>query len=360
MEQSPDPIVRFHTTTQTSWDAMLDAIRNATKTIEFEQYIFVNDVIGSNFLKTIVRKAEEGVKIKLLFDMVGSLSFYLSDLPEHLREKGIEVLFFNPISLWRLGNITSHFFRDHRKILIIDGVVGFVGGVGIADYMSTWRDTMVEIHGEFVKNIQLTFDTVWKRILTGLHRRFKKDLLFHKDFEVLINSPRFKQRFLYHAYIDQIRNAEKYIYLAAPYFVPDRRFLRALRVAAHRGVDVRVVLPEVSDAYFVDYVQSWYITRCIKSGIKVYAYKGPFYHVKMAAIDDAWATVGSSNLDNLSFLFNYEINIASSNHRFVDSVKRDFERDISNCEEILPEKWDKRFFIRKILEVLTWPFHKIF
>jgi len=338
---------------------MLGAIRQAQISIDFEQYIFTNDVIGNIFLKEIEKKAEQGVKVRLLFDMVGSLSFYLSGVPATLQQKGVEIVFFNPISLWRLGNITSHFFRDHRKLLIVDQHIGLIGGVGIEDRMESWRDTMVEIEGDFVYNMTYTFDLVWKRVVTGRYRRFKRSPIYHKDYELILNSPRFRQRFLYYTFVGQIRNAKDSIYLATPYFIPDRRFLRALRVAAHRGVAIHLLLPKVSDQYFVDFAQSWYITRALKSKIRVHTYTPSFYHVKMAVIDDQWATVGSFNLDNLSFLFNHEVNIASSNSTFIDSIRHHFEKDILNSTEIDYDVWQKRSLIRKIIEVLTWPFHKV-
>lgn len=357
---SDKPNIRFHTSTRASWDAMLNAIRQAEISVDLEQFVFEPDEIGSTFLKTIIKKAESGVKVRLLFDMVGSLSLYLSDLPDQLREKGIQVSFFNPISFWRLHNITSHLFRDHRKILVVDHIVGFVGGVGIADTMADWRDTVIEMQGDFVKNIEYTFDLVWKRTQKRKYRRFKRPPLYVKDYEILINSPRFRQRFMYFSYVAHIRNAQDYIFLSTPYFVPDRRFFRALRVAAHRGVDVRLILPAVSNHHIIDYIQGWYITRALKSGIKIYTYSERFYHAKTGIIDNAWATVGSCNLDNLSFIFNHEANIASSDPACIEALKSHFGRDLAASHEIVFEKWKRRFIGRRFLEALTWPFHKLF
>jgi cardiolipin synthase len=235
-----------------------------------------------------------------------------------------------------------------------------VGGVNISDWMSEWRDTVVKIEGDIVQNISHAFELVWKRTLTRHYHRVKKMPVYDKHFEVLINAPRFRQRFIYHAYIASIRSAKHSISLSTPYFVPDVRFMRVLRMAVHRGVEVKIILPTISDSYFVDFLRSWYISRALKAGIRVFGYKDTFYHAKAAVIDDTWATVGSFNLDSLSFIFNHEINVASSETGFISSVKSHFVEDLTHCKEITQEVWNKRSRLRKVLEILTWPFHDLF
>ncbi len=354
------PIVHFHTSTESSWKAMLDACRGATKSICLEQYIFSQDHIGTQFIEVLVEKARSGVKVRVLLDMVGSLAFYLSGLDHHLRAKGVEVVFFNPISLWRVGNITSHFFRDHRKVLVVDDSIGFIGGVGIEDGMRSWRDTMVEVRGDLCRNMTHIFDLMWKRVVRGRYRRFTKPPVYHKHHEISINSPHFGQRFVYYDHIAHVRNAQQRIYMATPYFAPDGRFFRVLRMAAHRGVDVRLLVPEVSDIYMINYIQGWYITHALQAGIRVFMYKGSFYHTKMAMVDESWATVGSFNLDNLSFIFNHEANISSTDDAFVSHIEEHFKKDFSLSREIRWKEWSKRSTFQKVMEYISRPFHKLF
>jgi cardiolipin synthase len=354
------PIIRFHTKTHVAWEAMLEACKASTKSILIEQYIFSNDDIGRQFIEVLIERANSGVKVKILLDMVGSLGFFLSGLDHHLKEKKIEVLFFNPISLWRAGNITSHFFRDHRKLVVIDDSIGFIGGVGIEDRMRSWRDNMIEVRGDLCKNMTHIFDLTWRRVLRGKYKRFTRPPVYHKHYEIAINSPRFGQRFIYYDHIAHIRRAQRKIYLATPYFAPDGRFFRVLRIAAHRGVDVRLVIPEVSDVYSINYIQGWYITRALESGIRVFLYKESFYHTKMSLVDEDWATTGSFNLDSLSFSFNHEANVSSTDDDFVGRVEDLFDNDFALSKEVKIREWNKRSTVQKVMEKVMRPFHKLF
>lgn len=339
---------------------MLAACRNAQTSIDLEQYIFVNDRIGFQFIEVLIKKAREGVRVRVILDMVGSIALYVSGLDQYVREKGVEIVYFNPISLWRLGHIASHFFRDHRKILIVDESVGFIGGVGIEDRMKTWRDTMVEVHGALVPSMVYTFELTWKRLLYGRYRRFIRPHHTPADYEISINAPRYRQRLLYHLYIARIRAARTSIYIAAPYFVPDRRFFRALRAAARRGVKVTLVIPRIHDHYINDYVRAWYVTHALKAGITIFFYDQSFYHVKMATIDGQWATIGSCNIDNMSFVFNHEANIVSTNAHFIAEVEKHFEKDIEISQRVKYDEWNNRSWFLKVVEVMTWPFHMFF
>lgn len=354
------PIINLHTQTDKAWEAMLNACRNASKSILIEQYIFNYDYIGKEFIEVIVERANSGVKIKILLDMVGSLGFFLSGLDHHLKNKNVEILFFNPVSLWRVSNMTSHFFRDHRKMLVIDDSVGFIGGVGIEDRMRSWRDNMVEIRGDLCKNMTHIFELMWKRVLTGRYKRFKRPPVYNKHYEISINSPRFGQRFIYYDHVSHIRSAQQKIYLATPYFAPDGRFFRVLRMAAHRGVDVRIILPEVSDVYMINFIQGWYITHALQAGIRVFFYKDSFYHTKMTLIDEDWISTGSFNLDSLSFTFNHEANISSTDDYFVGQIESLFQKDFKASREIRWKEWGKRSRFQKIMEKVTRPFHRLF
>ncbi|MBX4197937.1 hypothetical protein KW782_01235 [Candidatus Parcubacteria bacterium] len=356
-----DVETQFYTRTRDAWDIMLQDIDHAQKTIDIEQYIFTIDVIGERFLELLQEKARQGIQIRLMLDMVGSLGFYRSPMPELLRKNGIQVRFFNPISLWRIATLTftSNFFRDHRKIMVIDGKIGHIGGVGIQDDMVNWRDTHVRTTGLLVQDIASSFETVWKQKGKNMMGSFKRTKQFVKNFNLLTNSPRPRQRYLYQALILNIRNAKKYIYLTTPYFIPDIRLFRVLRLAAKRGVDVQLLVPEVADHIFINHARESYFTLALKAGIRIYVYKGLMMHAKTGVIDDEWATAGSFNLDNLSLSFNYEANISTSDKQFIQDVKTHFLEDVQSSREIILETWIRRPLGKKILELLTWPFHGI-
>ena len=330
----------------------------AKVSIDFEQYIFEHDAIGAKFMHLLERKAAEGVKVRLLCDTAGSYNFYNSVHHRHLLRMGVEVEFFNIISPWRINNYSSWLFRDHRKVLVVDSHIGYIGGVGIHQRMHNWRDTHVRIEGSVVHELQYIFDQMWNRTKEGVFFRFKKPQPSTKNFYFLTNSPRFHQRFIYHNLIDAIRGAERSIYLTTPYFIPDLRLLRVLRLAARRGVDVRLIVPNASDHPIVDIATQSYFWILLKAGVKVYEYRDHVLHAKTTIIDDDWGSVGSSNLDNLSLVFNYEANLVSTNHTFVHELRGHFLADLERSHKISFKAWKERSLIQKIAEIVSWPIHK--
>jgi cardiolipin synthase len=351
--------IQFYTGTQAAWDAMFADIEAAKRSIIFEQYIFVNDSVGQKFFDALRKKAREGVKVRLMIDMVGSFSFYRSDLPEVLKTEGIGLMFFNPISPSRIANFTSNFFRDHRKILVIDDEIAHIGGVGIQEHMAKWRDTHMRLTGPLVEHLRMSFEDVWEGAKKGFYIRYSKFNTFVKKYELLTNSPSIRQRYIYQNMLAQIRNAKKYIYLTTPYFIPDVPLYRALYLAAKRGVDVRILVPEMADHLFVNHARESYFTLALKAGMKIYVYQPIMMHAKTAVIDDEWATAGSFNLDSLSFFFNHEANLISSDGFFIEEIKKHFFEDLKVSREIILAEWKKRPLSKKFLELLTWLFHGI-
>ena len=349
--------IEFYTNTKQTWDALLAAIKEAKMSIDFEQYIFTIDDTGRKFIELFIEKAKQGVKIRLLFDMAGSAGMYRSLLLPELHKFGIEIRFFNPIKAWRLLNFTANLFRDHRKITIIDKAIGFIGGVGIQSDMVSWRDTHLKVKGPLVADFADSFERVWTTVKRGTLVQTTTSRQFIKNFTLLTNAPRFHQRHIYQTLVSNIRNARSYIYLTTPYFIPDVPLFRALQVAARRGIDVRLIVPAIADHIFIDHARETYFTLALKAGIKIYRYLPVMMHAKTAAIDDEWATAGSFNLDSLSFLFNHEANVASTDAGFVAKIKEQFELDLKSCEEVKYEEWIKRSFRKKFLELMTWPVH---
>ncbi len=342
-----------------AWEAMLADIEDAQRTIDIEQYIFIDDEIGNRFLDALKRKSGAGVRVRLLCDMVGSANFYLSlTRLQELQKTGVEVRFFHPIKLWRIHNFTSWFFRDHRKILIIDSGVAYTGGVGINLKMKDWRDTVVQISGPIILQMNQVFEKMWKAAEDRTFPIFTSPDTYDDGFSFFTNSPHRRQRFVHRRYIDMIRSAQRYAYLCTPYLVPDRRLFRVIRLAAHRGVDVRLILPQESDVGLVDAASRRYIEPLLKTGVKVYHYPSEvFMHSKVAIVDDTWSTVGSCNLDNRSFLWNYEANLISSAPGFASDLKQQFLEDLKNSSQLDLKTWQQRPFLAKLKEWATWPIH---
>ena len=271
----------------------------------------------------------------------------------------MEVKFYNPISPWRLKNFTSLFFRDHKKILIIDSTIGYTGGVGVEKSMSLWRDTQVRVIGPVVSEMQYVFNRMWKITELGLFLKFRFPPSLDGHFRFFTVSPHFRQRFFYRRMINKIRSAKKYVYLTTPYFVPNQRFFINLRRAAKRGVDVRLIVPKNSDHPFVDAASRSYFGLALKADIKIYLYNNNVMHAKTVIIDDNWASVGSANLDNMSMLLNYEANLVSEDHKFIAELKDHFINDMLDASILTLEKWRGRSIFQKIYELITWPFHSL-
>jgi cardiolipin synthase len=188
--------------------------------------------------------------------------------------------------------------------------------------------------------------------------RIAKTKNFVKGFQFITNSPNIGKRYLYQELIQAIRGAKNYIYLTTPYFVPDRRMRRVLRLAAKRGVEVKILVPKTSNYPLVDSGSHAYYDKLISSGIRIFQYYGELLHAKTAVIDDTWATIGSFNLDSLSFLYNFEANIVSTNALFAKEIREYFENDMTSSQEVSLSEWRKRSTTMKIKEFITLPIRR--
>lgn len=352
------PSWQFYRTPGDAWAAMLADCEAAKRTIDLEQYLFANDKIGRQFAEVLMRKARAGVRVRALLDGAGSFGMFVSGLPAEMRRAGVQIQFFNPISPWRVHNILSWYFRDHRKIIVIDGKMGHVGGVCVEEAMAGWRDTHLRIKDPVVGEMADAFDGIWSYVTLGGKRSFPKSMSQSRDFSFLTNSPRLRERFIYWALINVIRGATSHVYLTSPYFIPDPRFFRVLRRAARRGVDVRLLVSGPSDHPFVDIASNSYYQRAFRAGIHIFRYQGRRLHAKTAVVDGRWATVGTTNLDNLSLLFNYEGNIVTTNPKMISELERQFGEDLKNSHEVSRKEWRRRPRLQKFLEKVMWPFHR--
>ncbi len=357
---SPAPIDTTETswtlfgTNEEAWLSMLEDCRNAKESIHLEQFIFTNDEFGQKLINVCIERAKAGVDVAFLWDAAGSFTFFGSDLAHELREKGIKLLFWKTLvpSYFKVPNFRSWFLRNHRRTLVIDEKIGYTGSMCIKDSIKNWRDTNVRLEGPVVISMQKAFDRMW---MQASGRRYVSQTKTPRDLEFAYrtNSPTPGKKFLYRDIVEAIRNAKHYIYITTPYFVPPHRLLRVLKLAAHRGVDVRIIIPEKSDHYpALDLGARSFFHTLFKSGVRIFLYGDPVIHSKVIIVDGTWATVGSLNLDNASFLYNYEANIVSTNSKFAEELAAHFVHDLVDSKEVDAKEWHNRFFIEKIPEYL--------
>jgi cardiolipin synthase A/B len=351
----------------TTYDAMFVAIDNAKDHINMETYIIEDDEIGQRFLKKLVLKQINGVQVNLIYDSVGSLNTPKAFF-EPLIENGGNVLEFNPINPLNLRKGWELNRRDHRKLLIIDGQIAFVGGINISSVYSSgsfgtsksthnkqpWRDTHLRMIGPVVNEFQKLFIATWDE-------QKGKPLAFRQYFpeaknegnevvRALGSSPEEPYSQMFVALLSTINSAETQISLTNAYFVPDPQMLTALKEAAQRGVDVRLLLPEKTDSQLVFYASRSFYDELLSANIKIYERHDALLHAKTALIDGVWSTIGSTNLDWRSFTNNQEINAIVLGQDFGAQMQAMYEKDLESSKQITLEDWRKRSISVRIKE----------
>lgn len=332
-------------------ESMLAACENAKESIDLEQFIFITDEIGQRFIDVCIKKASQGVKIRFLWDAAGSFSFYGSNIVEHLKEKNIVLVFFKTLlpSFFEYHNYRSWYLRNHRRTLVVDNKIGFTGSICVAEAMKNWRDTVVRIQGPVVNEMRDEFERMWQRALKQKVKYTKTNTNagYDDEFSYLTNSPLPRRHDLYKELIKSIREAEEYIYITTPYFVPTRHLARVIKASARRGVDIKIIVPEWSDHPIVDLCSRSFYKEMLDAGVKIYLYRGNIIHSKTIVIDDAWSTIGTLNLDTASLIYNFEANIVSTNTDFTSELKEHFKTDLFDTYEVLKKDWDNRFWFEK-------------
>ncbi len=339
-----------------AWLAILADCATAQKSIVLEQFIFSADNFGQKLIDVCVERASHGVKVRFLWDAAGSFTIFGSGLADDLRTKGVELIFWKTLvpNYFKIPNIRSWFLRNHRRTLVIDEKIGYTGSISIRDSMRGWRDTNARFVGPVVAQMQNAFERMWSRAMKHKNlpsRKMPPDLEFRYE----TNYPAPRKRRIYRTLIDAIRNARSHVYLTTPYFVPTRRLARVIKLAAHRGVDVRLIVPEKTDHYpTLDLGARSFFTSLLDSGVRIFLYPNKngdtLIHGKTVVIDGNWATIGSLNLDNVSLLYNYEANIVSTNTRFAEELEAHFIHDMSLSIEVHRIAWKNRFFLERLPE----------
>ena len=342
---------------KTTFDAMFNAIQNAKNHIHIEFFIFGNDKISNQLRELLIEKAGAGVRVRMIYDYWGS--FFLSRwYLQSLREAGVYLRPFLPLRL-RLGRSKIN-YRNHRKILIVDGEVGFTGGLNVADRyifgnaLGMWRDTFVRFEGSVVHGLQQLFLMDWyfveRKLITDpkyypIPQKFDSNLA-----QIVISGPDTQWESIMQGISSAIMSATRYVYIHTPYFIPNDVVENCIQMSAMSGVDVRIMIPARSDSRLSDACTFSYMGRLLEAGVKVYRYTKGFLHSKAIVIDDFISIVGSANLDERSFNQNFEANAFIYEEKTANRLKELFFRDMQNCEELTLEAWTNRRRRQKLKE----------
>jgi cardiolipin synthase len=344
-----------------TYRAMYDSIRGARDHIHMETYIIEDDEVGRKFADELVAKRAQGVKVALIYDSVGAMGAS-KEFFKRLTDGGVDVLEFNPVNPLTAKKDWEVIQRDHRKLLVVDGRTAFVGGINISsvysggsfssasrrrpDGGSVWRDTQVQMAGPVVADFQRLFLATWEKQ--------KGPALEPGDFfpapvnagrevvRAIGSSPDEPFSLIYATLLSAIGSAETSVHLTNAYFAPDPQLLGALKDAARRGVDVRLILPGTTDFWPIFYTGRSYYDELLRGGVKIYERDDALLHAKTALIDGVWSTVGSTNLDWRSFLHNDEVNAVILGQEFGHQMQAMFDADIAASRTIGLEAWEQR------------------
>jgi cardiolipin synthase A/B len=341
--------------------AMLEAIRGARQTITFEMYIFAEGEVGEAFTEAFVERARAGVKIHFLYDALGSNKIDKKYLAR-LKEAGVEIAQYNPLRWYTLAQMNN---RTHRKIMVVDGRIGFTGGAGVQDQWAGnaedpehWRDSHFRVEGPVVAQMQATFMENWiettGKVLHGEGYFPKLEPVGRQLAQVMLSSPGGGGESMQLLYLLSITAAVKSIDLANSYFVPDDVEAEALTAAARRGAKVRVIVPGPHmDNKIVRRASRAGWGRLLLAGVEIYEYQPTMYHVKSMVVDGLWTTVGSTNFDTRSFSTNDEANLNVLDAGFAAEQEKIFEDDLKRSRRVTLEEWQGRPWTQKALDTLS-------
>jgi len=326
---------------EATFKAIFEAIEQARSYILVQFYIIKDDELGQALKRRLIEKSQAGVKVYLLYDDVGSHALsdrYLNEL----REAGIEVSGFATFTRWK--NRFRINFRNHRKIVVVDGEVAFMGGHNVGNeyvgksHFGRWRDTHVELRGPAVKGVQLVFceDWFWATDQKHLGLSWQLDIAESPGIAALVlpSGPADDRETCTLFFINAINSAQRRLWIVSPYFVPDEQVMTALELAVLRGVDVRVMLPEKADHKLVYLSSFTYLNDAEKSGVRFFRYQEGFLHQKVMLIDEEVSMIGTANFDNRSFRINFEITLLCVDRGFAQQVERMLKDDFSECREV--------------------------
>ena len=346
------------------FNELLTCLDNAKKCINIEFYIFKNDDIGTKILKILDEKAKSGVEVRLLYDSVGSKSLNKRSLNDFIKHGGKVGEFFP--SWLRIINLNMN-FRNHRKIVVIDNEIGFIGGFNVGDeYLGKnprfgyWRDTHIKFTGSSVKDLNLRFFSDW-RYATKENVDYLYDLkndsenLGNTGMQIVSSGPNITNKYeIKLGYLKMIQKAKKYIYIQSPYLIIDNSISDSLKMASLSGVDVKVMIPGKGDHPFVYWANLSYAGELLSSGVKVYHYdKNAFLHAKAVVIDDEICSIGTANMDTRSFELNFEVNAFIYSDKIAIKQRNAFNEDLLKSNELTLTEYKNRSNYSKVKEAFS-------
>jgi cardiolipin synthase A/B len=333
-----------------TFDSLIKAIENAKHHIHLEYYIIEDDHIGNLIRKLLIKKAEEGLEIRFIYDDVGCWS-----LPKNfirsMSDAGIEVYSFLPVRFPFLTNKIN--YRNHRKVVVIDGSVGFVGGLNIADRylkgvedIGIWRDVHLRLEGEAVSSLQVVFLVDWyfvsEEIVSGEKYFPIMKIQEQHLVQITASGPDSDWANIMQAYFAAISSAQSSIFICSPYFLPNESILTALKTASLSGLDVRIILPSRSDSKMVFWSSRSYVSELLEAGIRVFFYEKGFSHSKLLIVDGVLCSVGTANMDIRSFDQNFEVSAIIYDEVITKELLDSYMTDLKNSTEIILADWEKR------------------
>ncbi|MFC5652847.1 cardiolipin synthase [Paenibacillus solisilvae] len=346
---------------QETFASIFEALEQAENHIHVEYYTIRHDHIGQRFKEVLIRKAKAGLEVRVIYDGVGSLelsSLYLAELAE----AGVQTRCFLAPKLAFFDKRMN--FRNHRKIIVVDGLVGFVGGINIGDEylggnkkLGFWRDTHLRIKGDAVYFLQDVFMQDWyftsKERLSSLSYLPEHKCEGNEQLQIISSGPNTSADAILECVFAAISVAKSRIYIETPYFIPDQSVLMALRTAALSGVDVKIIIPYVADSKLVLYASLSYVEDMLMAGVRMYRYQKGFVHAKVLIVDDFIASVGTANMDMRSFFSNFEINALLFDESAINKLYEDFSRDLADSLEINMYEFKQRPRWQKASEVVA-------
>ena len=341
--------------------AMLEAIGSARRTITFAQYFYGEGPIARDLARALAERCRAGIGVKVLLDAFGSRNIPTEHV-ERMQLAGCHVVFFRP-----LGRLLTANYRNHRRILVIDGRLGFTGGAGVGrKWMGSgrvedhWRDTDVRVEGPVVEHLQRAFADSWLEttgmVLDGpAYYPRPYETRGEVSAQVVTSAPAAGQFAIYTMFLLAISSAQRSVYITNPYFLPDSTLVDALIQAVSRGVRVAVLAPGPIDYNLVRHLSRANFGRLLQEGVEIYEYNPALLHAKTMIVDSVWATVGSANLDNRSFAINSELNLVVYGADFARRLERVFEDDLRYSRKVDYQHWTSRGLASRLLELIASP-----
>ncbi|MBN1500810.1 MAG: cardiolipin synthase [Spirochaetes bacterium] len=356
--------IKIYTDGNDKFNDLINDIKNSKHHIHIQYYILRNDSTGKKLILELTKAAIRGVEVRLLYDAMGGRTLFKRTF-NRLRKNGGKVSVFFPSRL-HLINIRMN-YRNHRKIVIIDGNTGYIGGYNIGNeylgkskFFGNWRDTHIRISGSSVLALQERFIMDWRysskeqiSALTGFPYFIEHENPGKSAVQIVSSGPDEIDQQIKWLYIKMIQKAEKYIYIQTPYFVPDDALFETLKIASLSGIDVRLMIPNKPDHLFVYWATYAYVGELLKAGARCYIYEDGFLHAKTMVVDGMIATVGTANYDVRSFKLNFEVNAVIYDEKVAQNLAEIFKNDLNKSMEMTIMHYNKRRYIIRIKEAFS-------